>query len=115
MFILNTHTHYKHIVTKTKHALQQVVYKLTDFGYAKSYDQNSVCNSLVGTIQYVAPEVLNSTEYRSSVSRVLIELYTVHTYVRMYIRIYMYKHGVRTYYIRCTYAVGLVLISLFII
>ena len=31
----------------------QVVYKLTDFGYAKSYDKSSVCTSLVGTVQYV--------------------------------------------------------------
>lgn len=30
-----------------------MVYKLTDFGYSKSYDQNSVCTSLVGTMQYV--------------------------------------------------------------
>lgn len=31
----------------------QVIYKLTDFGYAKSCDSNSVCTSLVGTMQYV--------------------------------------------------------------
>ena len=29
------------------------MYKLTDFGYAKSYDKSSVCTSLVGTVQYV--------------------------------------------------------------
>ena len=34
----------------------QVVYKLTDFGYAKTYDQSSVCESLVGTVQYVVSE-----------------------------------------------------------
>ena len=33
--------------------ISQVVYKLTDFGYAKSYDKSSVCTSLVGTVQYV--------------------------------------------------------------
>ena len=31
----------------------QVIYKLTDFGYAKEYDNSSVCTSLVGTVQYV--------------------------------------------------------------
>ena len=31
----------------------QVIYKLTDFGYAKQYDNSSVCTSLVGTVQYV--------------------------------------------------------------
>ncbi|XP_064389970.1 inhibitor of nuclear factor kappa-B kinase subunit beta-like [Halichondria panicea] len=45
----------------------KVVYKLTDFGYAKSYDQSSVCTSLVGTMQYVAPEVLKGQHYNSSV------------------------------------------------
>ena len=33
--------------------ISQVVYKLTDFGYAKSYDKSSMCTSLVGTVQYV--------------------------------------------------------------
>ena len=34
-------------------SLSQVIYKLTDFGYAKQYDNSSVCTSLVGTVQYV--------------------------------------------------------------
>ena len=42
--LINIHSHFMHV---------QVVYKLTDFGYAKSYDQSSVCTSLVGTMQYV--------------------------------------------------------------
>ena len=42
---------FKHNMMLFKHI--QVVYKLTDFGYAKSYDQSSVCTSLVGTMQYV--------------------------------------------------------------
>jgi hypothetical protein len=40
-------------IAKILSVLLQVVYKLTDFGYSKSYDQNSVCTSLVGTMQYV--------------------------------------------------------------
>ena len=35
------------------HIYSQVVYKLTDFGYAKSYNKSSVCTSLVGMVQYV--------------------------------------------------------------
>ena len=34
----------------------QVIYKLTDFGYAKQYDNSSVCTSLVGTVQYVVSQ-----------------------------------------------------------
>jgi inhibitor of nuclear factor kappa-B kinase subunit beta len=45
----------------------QVIYKLTDFGYAKQYDNSSVCTSLVGTVQYVAPEVLKDKQYHSNV------------------------------------------------
>ena len=45
-----------------------MVYKLTDFGYAKVCDQNSICNSIVGTTQYVAPEVIRGYKYNSSVS-----------------------------------------------
>ncbi|CAI8028303.1 Inhibitor of nuclear factor kappa-B kinase subunit alpha [Geodia barretti] len=47
--------------------LRQVIYKLTDFGYAKQYDNSSVCTSLVGTVQYVAPEVLKDKQYHSNV------------------------------------------------
>lgn len=45
----------------------RIVHKLTDFGYAKVYDQNSVCFSMVGTMQYAAPEVIKGTKYNSTV------------------------------------------------
>lgn len=46
---------------------ERVVYKLTDFGYAKVCGQNSNCSSIVGTTQYVAPEVIRGAMYNSSV------------------------------------------------
>ena len=42
-----------HIFIHLFSLISQVVYKLTDFGYAKSYDKSSVCTSLVDTVQYV--------------------------------------------------------------
>lgn len=44
-----------------------VIYKLIDLGYAKVLDHSSICNSFVGTLQYLAPELLYNTEYTSSV------------------------------------------------
>ena len=46
----------------------QIVYKLTDFGYAKQYTQSSMCTSFVGTMQYVAPEILQNRHYNKDVS-----------------------------------------------
>uniref|UniRef100_T1INV2 IkappaB kinase n=1 Tax=Strigamia maritima TaxID=126957 RepID=T1INV2_STRMM len=48
------------------------VYKLTDLGYAKELDQLSVCDSFVGTLQYlvpcrIAPELFMSQEYTCTV------------------------------------------------
>ena len=51
-------------------SLFQVVYKLTDFGYAKQYDQSSMCTSFVGTMQYVAPEILQNQSYNKDVRMV---------------------------------------------
>lgn len=45
----------------------QVAYKLIDLGYAKEIDSNSVCASFVGTLQYLAPEILYSKTYSNSV------------------------------------------------
>ncbi|KAJ0176256.1 hypothetical protein K1T71_008430 [Dendrolimus kikuchii] len=47
--------------------LGKVVYKLIDLGYAKEIDSNSVCASFVGTLQYLAPEILYSKTYSNSV------------------------------------------------
>ncbi|XP_075976747.1 inhibitor of nuclear factor kappa B kinase subunit beta [Anticarsia gemmatalis] len=46
---------------------RKVVYKLIDLGYAKEIDSNSVCASLVGTLQYLAPEIIYSKTYSNSV------------------------------------------------
>ncbi|CAD0197647.1 unnamed protein product [Chrysodeixis includens] len=46
---------------------RKVIYKLIDLGYAKEIDSNSVCASLVGTLQYLAPEIIYSKSYSNSV------------------------------------------------
>lgn len=43
------------------------VYKLTDLGYAKELDAKSLTCSLVGTLQYLAPDIIYSTSYSNSV------------------------------------------------
>ncbi|XP_071439902.1 inhibitor of nuclear factor kappa-B kinase subunit alpha [Hetaerina americana] len=45
----------------------KIVYKLIDLGYAKELDQNSVCASFVGTLQYLAPELFMCQKYNHSV------------------------------------------------
>lgn len=45
----------------------KTIYKLIDLGYAKEIDSNSVCASFVGTLQYLAPEILYSKTYSNSV------------------------------------------------
>ncbi|GAB6028534.1 hypothetical protein CHUAL_002681 [Chamberlinius hualienensis] len=42
-------------------------YKLIDLGYAKELEQNSLCTSFVGTLQYLAPELFMTQKYTSSV------------------------------------------------
>ncbi|XP_049875046.1 inhibitor of nuclear factor kappa-B kinase subunit beta [Pectinophora gossypiella] len=49
------------------HTPRKVIYKLIDLGYAKEIDSNSVCASFVGTLQYLAPEILYSKTYSNSV------------------------------------------------
>ncbi|RWS23501.1 IKKbeta-like protein, partial [Leptotrombidium deliense] len=44
-----------------------LVYKLIDLGYCKQLDQSSLCNSFVGTLQYLAPELFISKNYTSLV------------------------------------------------
>ncbi|KOB70799.1 Inhibitor of nuclear factor kappa B kinase beta subunit [Operophtera brumata] len=46
---------------------QKMSYKLIDLGYAKEIDSNSICASFVGTLQYLAPEILYSKTYSNSV------------------------------------------------
>lgn len=41
--------------------------KLIDLGYAKEIDSKSVCASFVGTLQYLAPEIMYSKTYSNSV------------------------------------------------
>lgn len=54
----------ENIVIKEEEA--QLSFKLIDLGYAKEWDQNSLCSSFVGTLQYVAPEIFTQV-YTSSV------------------------------------------------
>lgn len=46
---------------------RKVIYKLIDLGYAKELDSTSVCASFVGTLQYLAPEILYSKTYSNTV------------------------------------------------
>ncbi|GFR78445.1 inhibitor of nuclear factor kappa-B kinase subunit alpha, partial [Elysia marginata] len=46
----------------------RIIYKIIDLGYAKEWDMNSLCNSFVGTAQYVAPELFTSRPYSSKVA-----------------------------------------------
>ena len=44
-----------------------IYFKLTDFGYAKRLDNNSIDASLVGTLEYIAPELIKTGRYSCSV------------------------------------------------
>ncbi|XP_058124470.1 inhibitor of nuclear factor kappa-B kinase subunit beta [Anopheles ziemanni] len=43
------------------------VYKLTDLGYAKALDKQSLNASLVGTVEYIAPDLIYCDRYNCSV------------------------------------------------
>ncbi|KAK7002585.1 inhibitor of nuclear factor kappa-B kinase subunit alpha [Biomphalaria glabrata] len=45
----------------------KILYKVIDLGYAKELDVNSICNSYVGTMQYLAPELFVSKPYTKTV------------------------------------------------
>ncbi|XP_054918926.1 inhibitor of nuclear factor kappa-B kinase subunit alpha-like isoform X1 [Dermacentor andersoni] len=45
----------------------KTVYKIIDLGYAKEFDQSSLCNSFVGTLQYLAPELFEKKPYTRAV------------------------------------------------
>uniref|UniRef100_A0A023FJH9 IkappaB kinase n=1 Tax=Amblyomma cajennense TaxID=34607 RepID=A0A023FJH9_AMBCJ len=46
---------------------RKTVYKIIDLGYAKEFDQSSLCNSFVGTLQYLAPELFEKKPYTRAV------------------------------------------------
>lgn len=41
-----------------QNANSRVLYKLIDLGYAKDFAKDSICTSFVGTLQYLAPELI---------------------------------------------------------
>lgn len=45
----------------------KIIYKIIDLGYAKEFDQSSLCNSFVGTLQYLAPELFEKKPYTRAV------------------------------------------------
>lgn len=45
----------------------KAIYKIIDLGYAKEFDQSSLCNSFVGTLQYLAPELFEKKPYTRAV------------------------------------------------
>lgn len=46
---------------------QRIIHKIIDLGYAKELDQGSLCTSFVGTLQYLAPELLEQQKYTVTV------------------------------------------------
>ncbi|KAL8173998.1 UNVERIFIED_CONTAM: hypothetical protein K2H54_036370 [Gekko kuhli] len=45
----------------------RLIHKIIDLGYAKELDQGSLCTSFVGTLQYLAPELLEQLKYTVTV------------------------------------------------
>ncbi|CAN7993856.1 unnamed protein product [Ixodes hexagonus] len=71
LFYLHTN-HVVHRDLKPENVVLQekdgkVVYKIIDLGYAKEFDQSSLCNSFVGTLQYLAPELFERKPYTRAV------------------------------------------------
>ncbi|XP_076126461.1 inhibitor of nuclear factor kappa-B kinase subunit beta isoform X2 [Alosa pseudoharengus] len=46
---------------------KRLIHKIIDLGYAKELDQSSLCTSFVGTLQYLAPELLEQKSYTVTV------------------------------------------------
>nr|XP_057926826.1 inhibitor of nuclear factor kappa-B kinase subunit beta [Doryrhamphus excisus] len=46
---------------------KRLIHKIIDLGYAKELDQNSLCTSFVGTLQYLAPELIERQKYTLTV------------------------------------------------
>lgn len=57
----------ENIVLQSCDRANGIIYKLIDLGYAKELDAKSICASFVGTLQYLAPELLYSKTYSCSV------------------------------------------------
>lgn len=57
----------ENIVLQSSDRANGIIYKLIDLGYAKELDAKSICASFVGTLQYLAPELLYSKTYSCSV------------------------------------------------
>uniref|UniRef100_A0A672JDG4 IkappaB kinase n=1 Tax=Salarias fasciatus TaxID=181472 RepID=A0A672JDG4_SALFA len=70
-----TYLHYKRIIHRDLKpeniVLQQgekrLIHKIIDLGYAKELDQSSLCVSFVGTLQYLAPELIERQKYTVTV------------------------------------------------
>uniref|UniRef100_A0A8C4EK94 IkappaB kinase n=1 Tax=Dicentrarchus labrax TaxID=13489 RepID=A0A8C4EK94_DICLA len=46
---------------------KRLIHKIIDLGYAKELDQSSLCTSFVGTLQYLAPELIERRKYTVTV------------------------------------------------
>ncbi|XP_029017358.1 inhibitor of nuclear factor kappa-B kinase subunit beta isoform X2 [Betta splendens] len=46
---------------------RRLIHKIIDLGYAKELDQSSLCVSFVGTLQYLAPELIERQKYTVTV------------------------------------------------
>uniref|UniRef100_A0A3B3DS17 IkappaB kinase n=3 Tax=Oryzias melastigma TaxID=30732 RepID=A0A3B3DS17_ORYME len=46
---------------------KRLIHKIIDLGYAKELDQSSLCTSFVGTLQYLAPELIERMKYTVTV------------------------------------------------
>uniref|UniRef100_A0A8C2ZPW2 IkappaB kinase n=1 Tax=Cyclopterus lumpus TaxID=8103 RepID=A0A8C2ZPW2_CYCLU len=46
---------------------KRLIHKIIDLGYAKELDQSSLCTSFVGTLQYLAPELIEREKYTVTV------------------------------------------------
>ncbi|KAM4575720.1 inhibitor of nuclear factor kappa-B kinase subunit beta [Odontesthes bonariensis] len=46
---------------------KRLIHKIIDLGYAKELDQTSLCTSFVGTLQYLAPELIERQKYTVAV------------------------------------------------
>uniref|UniRef100_A0A7N9AWJ3 IkappaB kinase n=1 Tax=Mastacembelus armatus TaxID=205130 RepID=A0A7N9AWJ3_9TELE len=46
---------------------KRLIHKIIDLGYAKELDQSSLCISFVGTLQYLAPELIERQKYTVTV------------------------------------------------
>nr|XP_043881096.1 inhibitor of nuclear factor kappa-B kinase subunit beta isoform X1 [Solea senegalensis] len=46
---------------------KRLIHKIIDLGYAKELDQSSLCTSFVGTLQYLAPELIERQMYTVTV------------------------------------------------